>query len=986
MMETSSTQIDRTGAWDLIPEHLTESAELVSFGIGERILRAEHFDTHVYCIKSGHVRQLVPSSQNRGPLTLRRLEPGGIFGFENLLVGRPIEWASAATDVELWAIPVTELVPLLKPQGPLVQALLKQRGPCLLWDGLRRWMATQTMPPEDADHLLRHLCDKAELMEFSSGQELDLDPERLYILLSEAVESIPVGSALISGQKPILPLECRWPLVALSIPRAAVQQGWVISEQLGELQLPSAAFASAQPATESSRQGRQIPDAYSLGLRVPEKLSLTQRFPERRGRGNLGEAMALVEMLALSQRVPFRRDQASKRLRVLGAERKPMNLGKLAVIVNQMNLMARPAEVAIRQIRSIETPFLFMQEGRPMLALAIEGNRLVVADGAKGLFHLPLTSIDHDKDRLKLVHVKRHAGTPEAEFNWAWLMPAVGKYKWSLALVLLASLMAQLFTLGIPLLFQQLIDKTLNQGNISSLNIIAGTMVLLAVFQGLMTALRTFLFVDTTDRIDLTLGTAVIDRLLRLPLSFYEKRSVGELSQRLGELNNLRSFLTGTAITAVLDLLFSFLYLVVMLLYSPMLTAVALSTFPLYFLMTVGVSPIYRRQLRTRASAQARTQSHLIEVLGGIQTIKAQHGELRSRWKWQDRYQEFVEQGYRSVVLGTTTSQIGTFLNTVSSLLILWVGLHMVIAGQFTLGQLLAFRIIAGYVTAPLLRLSSLWQGIQTANISMERLGDIVNQAPEGGNSDADMLALPPVKGDVQFDHISFRFGKKGPRQLSNVNINIEAGQFIGVVGISGSGKSTLMKLLARLYEPEEGRVLIDGTDISKVQISSLRSQVGMVPQDSLLFEGTVAENIALNNPEVDSEQIVQAAKVACAHEFIMGLPEGYASRIAERGANLSGGQRQRLAIARMVLESPRLLIMDEATSALDAPTERMVCRNLQELFRDETVFFVTHRLSTVMGADRIIVMDQGTVVEQGSPQELLQSNGLFSAIWSQQS
>lgn len=986
MTKTPLLQLDQRSIFDLVPQALLASARSVVYGTGETILKSDYFDANVYRVESGDVRLLAASTQGRGPLTLKRLGPGSCFGFEDLLVGRPLEWASAATEVELTALPVTDLVPLLQPGSELLEALLKAPGPCLLWDGLARWMALQPMPPANSDHLLRHLYRQAELLQITSGKPLELQSDQLCVLLSDGVESIPVGTTLASGQVLKLPSECRWPLVAMTIPASAIEQAWDKSDQLGELRFASPATDSAQPTVETSRQGRQIPDAYSLGLRVPEKLTLNQRFSERRGRGHLGEALALVEMLALNQRVPFRRDQATKRLRLLGAERKPLSLGKLAVVVNQMNLMARPAEVEIRQARSLEVPFAFIQDGRPLLALAIEGNRLVVADGGKGLYHLPIAAVDRDNERLNLVQIRRHASTPEAEFNWAWLMPAVIKYKWSLLLVLLASLMAQLFTLGIPLLFQQLIDKTLNQGNISSLNILAGTMLVFAVFQGLMTALRTFLFVDTTDRIDLTLGTAVIDRLLGLPLKFYEKRSVGELSQRLSELNNLRSFLTGTAITAVLDLFFSLLYMVVMLLYSPTLTAVALSTFPVYFLMTVGVSPIYRRQLRRRASAQARTQSHLIEVLSGIQTVKAQHGELRSRWKWQDRYQDYVEQGYRSTVLGTTTSQVGTFLNTVSSLLILWVGLRMVIDGQFTLGQLLAFRIIAGYVTAPLLRLSSLWQGIQTANISMERLGDIVNQVPEGGINDADKLALPPLVGAVRFDHISFRFGTKGPRQLNDVYFDVKPGQFIGVVGVSGSGKSTLMKLLTRLYDPEEGRVLIDGIDISKVQISSLRSQVGMVPQDSILFEGTVSENIALNNPEVDSEQIVKAAKAACAHEFIMELPEGYATRIAERGANLSGGQRQRLAIARMVLEAPRLLVMDEATSALDAPTERIICRNLQELFHNETVFFVTHRLATVMDADRIIVMEQGRVVEQGSPQELLSSHGLFRTIWNQQS
>ena len=422
-----------------------------------------------------------------------------------------------------------------------------------------------------------------------------------------------------------------------------------------------------------------------------------------------------------------------------------------------------------------------------------------------------------------------------------------------------------------------------------------------------------------------------------------------------------------------------------MLSYSPGLTAVALSTFPFYLVITWFAAPLYRQQLRARAVAQAETQAHLIESLSGIQTIKAQHGELRARWKWQKRYQRFVEQGYKSVILGTTTGQIGSFLNTLSGLLILWFGLNMVLRGEFTLGQLLAFRIFANYVTAPLLRISNLWQGLQKVNLSMERLSDIVNEETEAGEYDDEQIALPPVVGSVAIENLNFGFQASGALQLIDVNLRVQAGEFIGVVGLSGSGKSTLMKLIARLYNPRSGKISIDDTDISKVQLSSLRSQIGLVPQDGVLFEGSIAENIALNDPNIDNEKIIEAAKMACAHDFIMELPQGYATRVAEKGANFSGGQRQRLAIARMIIESPSLLIMDEATSALDADTEKKVSRNLMEVMNQKTVFFVTHRMATIMKADRVVVMDKGSVAEFGTPKELIEQGGIFSALWNQQ-
>ena len=422
---------------------------------------------------------------------------------------------------------------------------------------------------------------------------------------------------------------------------------------------------------------------------------------------------------------------------------------------------------------------------------------------------------------------------------------------------------------------------------------------------------------------------------------------------------------------SVLNLIFASVYLIVMFIYSPMLSVAALSTFPVYLLLVFTVAPIYKSLIRKRAIASASTQSHLIEVIGGIQTVKAQHFELTARWKWQDRYKNFVNEGFKSVALGTTSGEIGGFLNTLSGLLVLWIGMMMVLKGEFTLGQLIAFRIIAGNVTSPLLQLAGLYQGFQGVQLSMERLSDIVDQTPELKNSDEiGQISLPTIKGRVKFDHVSFRFGKNGPYQVDDVSIDVKEGTFVGIVGQSGSGKSTLMKLLPKLYDTNKGRILIDDYDISKVNLSSIRRQVGIVPQDSLLFEGTVAENIALNDPQASTETIIQSAKIACAHDFIMELSDGYGTKLAEKGSNLSGGQRQRIAIARTILSNPQLLIMDEATSALDFDTEKQLCNNLQEWSSGKTVFFITHRLSTISDSELIIVMDKGQVKKKGTHED----------------
>ena len=529
-----------------------------------------------------------------------------------------------------------------------------------------------------------------------------------------------------------------------------------------------------------------------------------------------------------------------------------------------------------------------------------------------------------------------------------------------------------------PLIVQQIIDKVIGQNGMSTLPVLAVLLFSFSTFENVLTAVRTNLFIETTNRIDLSLGEQVIDHLLRLPLSYFDKRPVGELSSRLSELEQIRSFLTGTALTVVLDSVFSIIYIVVMIFYSWILTIVALIVAPLLALLTFSTSPVIRKQIRTKAELNAKTQNHLVEILTGIQTVKAQNFELKARWRWKQRYSKYVAESFKNAVTSTTTNGLSQFLNQSSTLSILCVGAYLVLEGQLTLGQLIAFRIISGYVTGPLLRLSNLYQNFQQTSIALERLADIVDTPQESTDIDRKNIPLPLISGSIQYENISFRFGKSGPLQLSQVNIAIPAGEFVAIVGQSGSGKSTLTKLLPRLYEPLSGRILVDDTDISKVELYSLRRQIGIVPQDSLLFEGSVQDNISLSNPEATSEEVISAAKIASAHEFIMGLPQGYASSVGERGGGLSGGQRQRIAIARTVLQNPRLLIMDEATSALDYETERMVSLNLMEHFRGRTVLFITHRLSSIIHADRIILMYKGQVEEQGTHAELMQMKGRY--------
>ena len=503
--------------------------------------------------------------------------------------------------------------------------------------------------------------------------------------------------------------------------------------------------------------------------------------------------------------------------------------------------------------------------------------------------------------------------------------------------------------------------------------------------EGFLASLRTFLLTETTNRIDQRLGSEVIDHLLKLPLEYFDIRPVGELSTRIGELEKIRNFITGQGITTIIDALLSFVYIFVMLLYSVKLTFIALIVIPIQVLLTFLGAPIFRRQFRESAEKNAKTQSHLVEVLTGIQTVKSQNIEMVSRWKWQELYSKYIGSTFKKIITGTLINQSGQVLQKISQLLVLWTGATMVLNGQLTLGQLIAFRIISGFVTQPILRLTNLWQSIQELKVGFERLGDVINTNTESDEIDKGKISMPALNGKVEFKDLSFYFPGQKNKILNKIDLSIDEGSFIGIVGKSGSGKSTLMKLLARLYDPTNGKIFIDNFDIDKVELYSLRRQIGIVPQEPLLFSGTIRENIAINQENASDEDIINAAKIACADEFIMEMSEGYNTKIGERGASISGGQKQRIAIARTILANPKLIVLDEATSALDYETETNVFNNISKEFKNSTIFCITHRLPTVIGADQIIFLQNGSIVEKGTHKELISNKGNYFSLYNKQ-
>jgi len=572
----------------------------------------------------------------------------------------------------------------------------------------------------------------------------------------------------------------------------------------------------------------------------------------------------------------------------------------------------------------------------------------------------------------------------DRKFDFKWFIPEIIKYRKFFGEVLLASFFIQLLALVTPLFFQVVIDKVLVHKGLTTLDVLAFGLLVISLFQIILTGLRTYLFSHTTQRIDVGLGARLFDHLLALPIGYFGARRVGDTVARVRELENIRNFLTGSALTLVMDLFFTVVFLAVMYYYSPTLTFIVLGSIPLYIVLSLVVTPILRHLVQEKFNRGAENQAFLVESINGIETIKAMAVEPQLQRRWEEQLAGYVRASFKAGALGNIANQIASFVNKIVVVLTLWFGARLVIDGYLSVGQLIAFNMLASRVSDPILRLVQLWQDFQQAGISIERLGDVLN-APREPGYNPNRASLPSMQGRVTFDHVTFSYQPDRPEVLRRINLDIPPGQVIGIVGRSGSGKSTLAKLIQRLYVPESGRVLVDGVDLAMIDPTWLRRQIGVVLQDNILFNRSVRDNIALSDPGLPLEYVIHAAKLAGAHDFILELPHGYDTTIGEHGSNLSGGQRQRIAIARALITNPKILIFDEATSALDYESERIIHDNMQRICKDRTVFIIAHRLSAVRQADRIIVIEHGEIVEEGSHAQLIHRGGHYAKLFQYQ-
>jgi subfamily B ATP-binding cassette protein HlyB/CyaB len=666
---------------------------------------------------------------------------------------------------------------------------------------------------------------------------------------------------------------------------------------------------------------------------------------------------------------------------------KPLDANDLVRAARYTGLKARAVQSNWRRLQHTPLPAIAGRKDGQFLVLA----RLV--DG-KVLVHDPLESQPQLfpqelfetlwSGSLVLITRRTPAGTGDSRFGFRWFVPSIIRYRSLFVEVLVASFFLQSMALVTPLFFQVIVDKVLVHRGLTTLDVLAVGLLMVSLFEVILGGLRTYVFSHTTNRVDVELGSRLFRHLMALPLGYFEARRVGDSVARVRELENIRNFITGSSLTVVIDLMFTFVFLGVMYYYSPLLTLVVLATIPAYVALSLLVTPVLRYRLQEKFVRGAENQAFLVETVSAMQTLKTCAVESQWQRRWEEQLASYVQAAFRATNLGNISGQAAGFINKVMTVMILWVGARAVMQGDLSIGQLIAFNMLAGRVSGPVLRVVQLWQDFQQASISVRKLGDILN-TPREPSHNQNRASLPKLAGHIRFDDVTFRYRPEARDILRGVSLEIPAGQILGIVGRSGSGKSTLAKLMQRLYVPASGRVLIDGVDLAMVDSVWLRHQIGVVQQESILFSRSVRENIALRDPGMPLARVIRAAEQAGAHEFILQLPEGYDTQVGELGSSLSGGQRQRIAIARALAVNPRILILDEATSALDYESEQAIQSGMESICRERTVIVIAHRLSALRLVDRVIVIEDGRLVEDGGQGELLNAGGYYAGMYARQ-
>jgi len=964
-------------------------AELVELPVGKPFQRAGELPASIAMVVEGRLRRLHQSLEG-APVSLGPVGGGEWLGWAAVLRGEPDLTLTASERTVLLRLPFQDALAAVRDHASLREALalpLAEERAALLLSLLE---ASGRLLP-DVRQLDEALAGSWTLVQ--AGAPAPPGGRLVFSGPRPAVSGVVPGQVLDTATWAELPRQVNGlPVRALHIRDPLLDQA--IGATPEEDADPAAGVLALRPEQRPVVfAGSVALDPQALGFHRPDSSGAFAGADAGAFAGGiddrLEQALACIRHLAQARRLAFSEDLVRRNLADVQQRLGGLRLAQIGLQLEAIGFETRPLRVRPADLTRLEPPALVDLDGSFVLLLvAGGGGGVLIGDPRHGLQRWSLQRLQErlpEGVELLVVREGRTDRQVGEQFGLGWFLTAFLRYPGLLTSTLVAAFTSQLLSAVFPLAVLAVIDQVISRNNLSLLAPLTAILLMSAIAAGVVSAMRAIVTADLSDRVDVRLGSTVVEHLLRLPLPYFEQRQVGGILFNVNQLYNVRQFIVDQLLGVGLDVVFAVVFLVVLLLISPVLTLIVVAVAPVLMVINVVASPILIRLIKESNGYASSAGAFLYEVASGIRTVKSQNFEVEARWQWLERYRKYTSSRFQLTRLGSLIGEGARLVSNLSDIALIVVGAMLILANKLSLGALFAVKILSAQVVGPLLRLSSLYQGFQEMRMAVSCLSDVMLAMPEVGEEDLQAIPLPPIQGHLRFEEICFRYGQRGPLILDHVNLEIQPGEFVGLVGLSGSGKSTLVQLVDRLYRPKEGRVYLDGYDIEKLQIASLRRRIGYVPQDSLLFEGTVLDNIRLNSPDADIEAVMEAARVAAAHEFILGLENGYATRLGEKGSGLSGGQRQRICLARTVLQDPSLLILDEATSALDAETEQQVCRNLAARFHHATVLFITHRLTTLRQADRILFMERGRIREDGSHGQLMALAGAYATLYNQQ-
>jgi ATP-binding cassette, subfamily B, bacterial HlyB/CyaB len=1012
-----------------ILSQIIQAFEIKYFQLGDEILvplpeDPKNITSDFYLICQGQVRLLCQGEHRPRAVTAMLLDINNGFGADHLLTSMPLPyWAIAVGSVQVARLAASQLAPLLE-KFPLLRSQLQQAA---LHRERMIFLKTATSLESCSSRQLHQFIPLLTEQQIAAGESLAqaAPGEKGHFWLRQgtilkAEEDAPFSSnevfpAATWGYPEATPpnwiaqtdlrvyvlADNQWQAASAIIPALNVSDSRASAEPHAPKSLGKLSVARS-PQLHHYLHKQKIPahlntsassEREAIAFPKPLKRHLSdflQRYPwiEQQSSSDCGAACLAMLCSYWGNPMPIHilRERAN-------VGRSGASLKGLANAAEDIGFHARPVRANLVRMAEQTNPWIAHWEGMHYVVVyQIKRDQVILADPALGCRRVTRTAFQEHWTgyALLLEPTPQLAEAENQKSSFGRYFRTLISYRSLIAQVIFFSVLIQVFGLITPLLTQVILDRVVVEKSLNTLNVFALGLLLFNLGNIGLSVVRQYLLSFLSNRLDLTLISGFISHTLSLPLKFFEARRVGDILTRVQENQKIQRFLIQQVVLAWLNFLTGFVYLGLMLYYNWRLTMLVLLLIPPILLLTLAATPMLRQISREVFRETTDQSSVLVEMMTGINTIKAVASEREMRWRWEDHLTQQMNTQFRGQKLGIKLQALSGLINAIGSTALLWYGATLVIQDQLTIGQFVAFNMMMGYVISPIIALANLWDELQDVLISVERLDDVFEASPEAipGQS---LLMLPQLQGHVRFENVTFRYNEDEERNtLQNISFEAEAGQMIAIVGRSGSGKTTLVNLLEGLYQPNHGRVLIDGHDIHHVSQQSLRSQFGVVPQECFLFSGTILENITLYRSEYTLEQAIEAAKLAEAHRFIQNMPLGYSTKVGERGVCLSGGQRQRIAIARAVLANPKILILDEATSALDTESESRFQANLMQISgkssrEARTIFVIAHRLSTIRSADNILVIDRGNLVEQGTHTELIASHGLYYHLAQQQ-